>query len=147
MGLPETFLGMQMLISPLENCPKGQGSRAEQSWQIIKEALLRAQELSIPRCSKSGKEGKRLAWLNQDQLVKLESKKEMHRQWKQGQVTWEQYRDAARLCRDGIRKAKDQLEMDLARGAKNNKKGFYRYINQKNKMQEGIPSLVSNTTR
>ena len=71
----------------------------------------------------------------------------MHRQWKQGQVTWEQYRDAARLCRDGIRKAKDQLEMDLARGAKNNKKGFYRYINQKNKIQEGIASLVSNTTR
>jgi len=56
-------------------------------------------------------------------------------------------RDAARLCRDGVRKAKDQLEMDLARGAKNNKKGFYRYINQKNKIQEGIASLVSNTTR
>lgn len=52
MGLPDTFLGMQMLISPLENCPKGQGSRAEQSWQIIKEALLRAQELSIPRYRK-----------------------------------------------------------------------------------------------
>ena len=32
------------------------GKGAEQSWQILKEAFLRAQELSIPRCSKSWKE-------------------------------------------------------------------------------------------
>jgi len=54
----------------------------------------------------------------------------MHRQWKQGQVSWEEYRDAA-LCRDEVRRAKEQLELNLARDAKNNKKGFYRYINQK----------------
>jgi len=50
----------------------------------------------------------------------------MHRQWKQGQVSWEEYRDAAWFCRDGIRKVKVQLELNLARDAKNNKKGFYR---------------------
>jgi len=33
------------------------GKGVEQSWQIFKEASLSAQELSIPRCSKSGKEG------------------------------------------------------------------------------------------
>ena len=32
---------------------------AEQSWQIFKEAFLRAQEISIPRCRKPGKEGKK----------------------------------------------------------------------------------------
>ena len=53
----------------------------------------------------------------------------MHKQWKQGQVTWEEYKDAARLCRDRVRKAKIQLELDLA-GDTKNKKGFYRYINQ-----------------
>ena len=37
---------------------------AEQSWQIFKDAFHRAQELSIPRCKKSGKEWKRLAWLS-----------------------------------------------------------------------------------
>ena len=40
----------------------------------------KVKELSISRCSKSGKEGKRLVWLNQDLLVKLNSKKKMHRQ-------------------------------------------------------------------
>jgi len=39
-------------------------------------------------------------------LVKLEGKKEMNRQWKQGQVSWEKNRDTAQLYRDGIRKAK-----------------------------------------
>ena len=73
------------------------------------------QELSILRCSKSGKNGKSSAWLNWDQVVKLKSKKKMHRQWKQGQVLWEEYKEAAR---DGVRKAKAQLEMDLARAAK-----------------------------
>ena len=57
----------------------------------------------------------------------------MHRQWKQGQVTWEEYKDAARLSRDGVRKAKGQLEWELANSAKN-KKRFYRYINQKRKV-------------
>jgi len=35
------------------------------------------------------------------------------------------------LCRDGIRRAKVQLELNLRRDAKNNKKGFYRYVSQK----------------
>jgi len=69
----------------------------------------------------------------------------MHRQWKQGQVTWEEYRDSARLSRVRVRKAKAQLELDLARGAKKDKKGFYGYINWKRKVQEGISPLVSNT--
>ncbi|KAK4824620.1 hypothetical protein QYF61_016926 [Mycteria americana] len=76
-------------------------------------------------------------------LVKLKRKRELHRQWKQGQVTCEEYRDAARLCRDGVRKAKAQLELNLARDAKNNKKGFYRYINYKRKVKESVPPLMN----
>ncbi|KAK4814463.1 hypothetical protein QYF61_018981, partial [Mycteria americana] len=76
-------------------------------------------------------------------LVKLKSKRELHRQWKQGRVTWEEYRDAARLCRDGVRKAKEQLELNLARDAKNNKKGFYRHINQERKVKESVPPLMN----
>jgi len=38
------------------------GKGAERSWQIFKEAFLSAEELSNPRCTKSGKEGKSLVW-------------------------------------------------------------------------------------
>jgi len=55
---------------------------AEQSWQIFKNTFHRAQELSVPRCTRSGKEGKRPAWLSRDLLVKLKGKRELYRQWK-----------------------------------------------------------------
>jgi len=97
----------------------------------------------MPRCKKSGKEGKRQAWLSQDFLVKLKDKKEMHRQWKQAQVSWEEYRDAARFCKDDVRKAKAQLELNLAKDAKNNKRGFYRYVRQKRKVKESVAPPMS----
>lgn len=56
----------------------------------------------IPRSKKSGKEAKRLAWLSRDLLVKLQGKKQMSRQWKQGQVSWGKYRDEVWLCRHGV---------------------------------------------
>ena len=64
--------------TPWETALRDKG--AAQSWQIFKDAFHRAQELSVPRCRKSRKEGKRPAWLSQDMLVKLEGKKEMNRQ-------------------------------------------------------------------
>ena len=50
-----------------------------------------------------------------------------------------EYKEAARLCRDGVRKAKAPCVLNLARDARKNKKGFYRYLNQKTKVQEGLP--------
>ena len=52
---------------------------AEESWQTFKDAFHKAQELSIPRCKKSSKEGKRPVRQSQDLLVKLKGKKELQR--------------------------------------------------------------------
>jgi len=119
--------------TPWETALREKG--AEQSWKIFKDAFYRVQERSVRRCKKASKEGQIQAWLSQDLLVKLKGKKEMHRQWKQGQVSWEEYTDAPWLCRDGVRKAKARMELNLARDAKNNKKGFYRYVSQKKKVK------------
>ena len=49
----------------------------------------------------------------------------MYRQWKQVQVLWEQsVRKLLGCVGMGVRKAKAQLELNLTRGAKMNKKGF-----------------------
>ncbi|KFQ63342.1 hypothetical protein N334_13791, partial [Pelecanus crispus] len=117
--------------------------RTEQGWQIFKDTFHRAQELSVPKCKKSGKEGKRPTWLSRDVLVKLKNKRELHRQWKQGQVSWGEYRETTQLCREEVRQAKAQLELNLARDVKNNKKGFYKYINQKRKVKESVPPLMN----
>jgi len=110
--------------TPWETVLRDRGT--EQSWQVFKYVFQGAQELSIPKCKKSGREGKKPAWLRQEMLVKLRKKRELHSQWKQGLASWEEYREAARLYKDGVRKAKAQLELNLARAVKNNKKGFYR---------------------
>ncbi|KFQ68256.1 hypothetical protein N335_13841, partial [Phaethon lepturus] len=130
---------------PWESALRDKG--AEQSWQVFKDTFHRVRELSIPRCKKSGKEGKRPAWLSGDLLVNLKGQKGMHRQWKQGQGSWDEYRDTAWLCRDGVRRAKAQLELNLARNAKNNKKGFCRYVSQKRKVKESVTPLMSKTAR
>ena len=43
------------------------------------------------------------------------------------------------MCRDEVRRAKVQLELNLARDAKNNKQGFYRYVSQKCKVKKSVP--------
>lgn len=40
-------------------------------------------------------------------------------------------KDAARVCRDGIRKAKAKLELNLAGDVKNHKMGFHSCVGQK----------------
>jgi len=45
------------------------------------------------------------------------------------------------LCREGVRRAKAQLELNMARNAKNKKKGFNRYVSQKRKVQESVIPL------
>ena len=41
------------------------------------------------------------------------------------------------------RRAKVRLKLNLARDAKNNKKGFYRYVSQKRKVKESVPPLMN----
>jgi len=45
------------------------------------------------------------------------------------------------LCRDDVRKAKVQLELNLTRNAKNNMKGFCRDVNQKRKVKQSVHSI------
>lgn len=77
-----------------------------------------------------------MAQLSREQLVKLMGKKQMHRQWKHGQVTWEGHRGEVQLCRDKMRN--NSLELNLERDTNHNRKGFCRYTNQKSKVKEGV---------
>lgn len=43
-----------------------------------------------------------------------------------------------------MRKAKEKLDLNLARDEMNNRKGFYRYVSQKRKVPEGIcPPIIN----
>ena len=72
----------------------------------------------------------------------MREKREVYRKWKQGCVAWEGYRDIVSMCRHKIRKAKAQMELNLASNVKNNKMGFYRYIGRRRQVKEGVSPLM-----
>jgi len=81
--------------------------------------------------------------LGKNVLIKQREKKGMYRQWKQELVIWEKYNNVVWTCRDGVRKAKAQMERIYVKDIKNNKKGFYRYIWQKRQAKDGVPPLIN----
>lgn len=86
------------------------GKTGKENWLIFKDHFLQAEEWSVLVSRNSGKNSRRLAWMNKELLTKIKHKKEMYRKWKQGQVTWKKYRNTAWTCRDAVRKAKAYLE-------------------------------------
>jgi len=63
-------------------------------------------------------------------LVELRQKRKVYGMWKEGQATWEEYRNVVKACRDTTRKAKVSLELNLARDVKDNEKSCLKYIRQ-----------------
>jgi len=60
--------------------------------------------------------------------MELRNKGEVYGVWKREQATYEDYKYTVKLCREKIRKAKTQLELNLATKVKDNNKYFYKYI-------------------
>ncbi|GAB0184760.1 hypothetical protein GRJ2_000941300 [Grus japonensis] len=121
---------------PWDKALEGRG--AQDSWLMFKGHLLQAQERCIPTKKESGKNTKRPLWMNKELLGKVKHKKEAYREWKQGQVAWEEYRETVRAARVQVRKAKALTEISLARDVKDNKKSFYRYFSDKRRMRENV---------
>ena len=78
-------------------------------------------------------------------LAKIKHKKEAYRGWKQGQVTWVEYRNTVQMSRDEVRKAEAQMKLSLARDIKENKKGFCQHVGNKRKTRENVDPLLSET--
>ncbi|KAK4814746.1 hypothetical protein QYF61_026723 [Mycteria americana] len=73
-------------------------------------------------------------------LSLLKTKREADQRWKSRQIPIENYKG---IARDAVRKAKAQLELKFARDVKNYKKGFFRYVNNKQKQKEDICPLLN----
>ncbi|KFW71518.1 hypothetical protein AS28_08898, partial [Pygoscelis adeliae] len=125
---------------PWETILKGKG--VQEGWTIFKKEVLKAQEQAVPLRRKKNGRRRRPAWLNGELLLGLRKKRRVYRLWKKGQATQEEYRDLVRSCREEMRKAKAQLERNLAAVVKDNKKSFYKYINDKKRARENLHPLL-----
>ncbi|KAK4825642.1 hypothetical protein QYF61_001427 [Mycteria americana] len=124
---------------PWEAALKGKG--VQKGWTFFKEEVLKAQERAVPRCQKMSQWGRRLAWLNREIWLELRKKRRVYDLWKKGQATQEDYKGVARLCREKIRRAKAELDLNLAAAVKDNK-NFFKYISSKRRAKENLQPLV-----
>ncbi|KAK4818945.1 hypothetical protein QYF61_022210 [Mycteria americana] len=118
------------------------GKGVQEGWTFFKEEVLKAQEQAVPRCRKTSWRGRRPAWLNSELWLELRKKRRVYDLWKKGQTTQEDYKGVARLCRGKIRRAKAELELNLAAAVKDNKKHFFKYISSKRRVKENLQPLV-----
>ena len=81
--------------------------------------------------------------MSKELVHKLKEKKKVHEMWKKNLITWEEYRNVVRACKDATRKAKACLQLNLAKVIKENKKGFFKYINSKRKTRENVAPQLS----
>ncbi|KAK4830698.1 LOW QUALITY PROTEIN: hypothetical protein QYF61_012867 [Mycteria americana] len=81
-----------------------------------------------------------LLFVNREGLVG--KKRRVYNLWKKGEATQEDYKDVVRLCREKIRRAKAQLDLNLATAIKDNKKCFYNYISNKRRTKENLHPLL-----
>ena len=91
---------------------------------------------------KSSKGGRRPAWTSKELLAKLKWKKKVYGMWNKGQATWEEYRNFVRVCRGAMRKVKVQLELNLVKYVKDNKKSFFKYIGSKWRTRQIVGLLL-----
>ncbi|PKU48587.1 rna-directed dna polymerase from mobile element jockey-like [Limosa lapponica baueri] len=113
----------------------------QEGWTYFKKEVLKEEEQAVPMCRKTSRQGRRPAWLNRDLLLDLRNKRRVYNLWKRGQASHEDYKEVVKLCREKIRRAKEQLELNLATAVKDNKKCFYELINNKRRIRENLPPL------
>ncbi|KAK4817985.1 hypothetical protein QYF61_004098 [Mycteria americana] len=135
------------------------GRGVQEGWTFFKEEVLKAQEQAVPRCRKTSQRGRRPAWLNRELWLELREKKRVYNLWNKGQASQENYKGVVRLCREKIRRAKAELELNLAAAVvlvsaeieliffivaavKDNKKHFFKYISSKRRTKENLQPLV-----
>jgi len=81
--------------------------------------------------------------MSKELLVELRWKRRVYGMWREGQATWEEYRNVVKACRDATRKAKLHLEFNWARDVKDNKKSFFKYISSSQKTRDNVGPLLN----
>uniref|UniRef100_A0A803T8Q3 Reverse transcriptase domain-containing protein n=1 Tax=Anolis carolinensis TaxID=28377 RepID=A0A803T8Q3_ANOCA len=135
------FQKMKELLSGIPWTPILKNKGVKDGWEFFKSEILKAQMQTVPTKKKNKTSAKKPEWMSKELLTELKLKSDMHKKWKRGEITKEEFKRIANSCREKVRKAKAQNELRLARDIKNNKKGFFAYVGRKRKKKEAIGPL------
>ncbi|XP_062489131.1 uncharacterized protein LOC134171174 [Pezoporus occidentalis] len=125
---------------PWDTALEGRG--AQDSWSIFKDHLLQAQECCIPTRRKCSRRARRPPWMDKELLRKIQVKKRLIISGSKDR--WPGKNTGMLSRKLGTRLGKlrpSQLELNLARDVKDNRKGFYRYVANKRQTRDNVGPL------
>ena len=118
----------------------------EEGWRYLEDNITTAMNKSIPKSNRNEgphNRSNRPMWMNNTALVKVKSKNEAYKCYRNTMDVkeYEKYAKARNQARWECRKAKKIFERTLAKEAKRNPKAIFSYVNSKLKTKTGIADL------
>ncbi|CAM5109435.1 unnamed protein product [Eretmochelys imbricata] len=136
------FQKLRKLVREVDGTEELMDLKAEEAWDYFKSRPQKLLEACIPRKGeKFTGRSCRPSWRSKHLREVIKKKQKAYREWKTGGISKESYLIEVRTCRDKVRKAKSQVELDLAKGIKTNSKRFYSHINKKKTKKEEVGPL------
>ena len=109
---------------------KFEGKSTQECWDIFKAILLKLVEMHVPMSSSRDYNE---PWMNKSLLKQWKKKYHAWKRYTDGKCyrKYEEYKREANVLKRKIRQAKREYEKKLARGVRNNKRGFFKYVNSR----------------
>jgi hypothetical protein len=117
------------------------GLDTNQSWDMFKEKLEKAQDSAVPR--KRRRIGNRPIWMTKNVLRTIRKKRRLWKVYKETKdhAEYRAYKKVEKTVRDSVRKAKKTFEKNLAKNVKKNPKAFYSYMKAKTSNRQSVGPL------
>ncbi|XP_073409523.1 uncharacterized protein [Dendrobates tinctorius] len=97
------FKGFRKRIGGIQWLDILKDKNVQEGWEILKNEILKAQLLTIPKRGKNRKHLRKPGWMNTELKHMLKRKKKMFIKWKEGGISKEEYNAVCRTCRAQIR--------------------------------------------
>ena len=120
----------------------------DEMWGRISEHLENAVEMCVPLKRIVNKEDlllrRRPVWMNDELLGHTREKKKLFEKYKvtKEEIHRQEYVEKRNVVKRELRKAIKEYEMDIARKAKRDPKGFYKFVNSKMKTKSRVADLL-----
>jgi len=115
----------------------------EQSWNHLKDVLQVGMEQSIPKVKTGNKRNNRPIWMNKKMLRLVKKKYNLFKRYlrTRSALDYRNYIKARNSCTKLLRNCRKNYEKEIAREGKSNPKKFWKYVQERMKINTGISAL------
>ena len=117
-----------------------------ETWEYLKEVLLKGMEECIPKIATKNFKQSRPIWMNKKALKSIKKKYNSYKRYlktKSGRA-YQSYIRERNLCAKVLKRTRIDYERNIAKQSKENPKMFWKYVQEKMKVNTGISALKDN---